>query len=158
MSSRFFLPALLALGLASAVHASPDQRVRSALREAGLKYDMDEDGDFKLEFDVGGGRTQLVWINNATNQWNNMEIREVFAYGYRGEDPLGKPAMLQLLQENARKKAGAWEIIQSGDTWIASFNIKVSADCDADCLETVVKGAASTADEMEQNLMEGDDL
>ncbi|HFF6218866.1 TPA: hypothetical protein ACGCHS_004477, partial [Stenotrophomonas maltophilia] len=65
---RTLLPALL-LGLAatgSAVAApEADKSVARHLDKLGYTYEIDEDGDYRLVFDVEGDRTQMVYVRSA---------------------------------------------------------------------------------------------
>ena len=138
--------------------ASADPRVRRALQQTDLKYDVDKDGDYKLHFTTEDNRTQLVFIESKTEQWGNMEIRVVRAAAYIGKVKLTRTKLESLLRDTARRKSGAWELVEAGDTQMAQFTVKMSADCDPDGLKTVVWGVARTADAMEKELTNSDDL
>jgi len=58
---------------------NPDPRVERALKKLGMKYKVDEDGDFKLVFAVEGNRMQVVIISSTTETLGKMEIREVWS-------------------------------------------------------------------------------
>ena len=75
--------ALLAALVCASVAFGADLRVQSALDDAGLKYTIDDDGDFRLLFGQEDDRSQLVWINSNTEEYGNMELREVWGIGYR---------------------------------------------------------------------------
>jgi len=135
-----------------------DARVRRALQQTELKFDTDKDGDYRLHFTFEDKRTQLAFIRSRTSEWGNMEIREVFALGYKGQSRLSQAMLEKLLKDNAVKKSGAWELLEQNGTYAAVFSVKVSADCDSAALETVVRGVAVSADEMEKALTGTDDL
>jgi len=138
--------------------AAGDARVRNALRQTDLKFETDKDGDYRLLFSFDDDRSHLVIIRSKTVEWGSMEIREVFAIGYKDTNRLSAELMEKLLKENALKKSGAWEMTESGNTKYAVFCVKVAADCDPDALETVVRGVATTADEMEKLILGTDEL
>ena len=130
-----------------------DPRLRNTLNEAGLKYTETESGNCKLHFTMENGRTHIVVAETATQRMGPMEIREIWAVGWKGPQEPNALVANRLLKDNARKKVGAWEIIQQNDgSWIAIFNVKVSSDCGAEALKTIVWGIATTADEMEKSL------
>lgn len=134
-----------------------DARVRRALQQTDLNFYVDKDGFFRLHFTFEDKRTHLVFIRSNTTEWGNMEIREVCAVGYKGKTPLSQTMLEKLLRDNATRKSGAWELQQESDgTYIALFVVKVSANCDADALETVIRGVAASADQME-NWLTGTD-
>jgi hypothetical protein len=56
-----------------------DPRVEKALKKLGLKYKVNEDGDFKLVFAIEDNRTQVVIISSTTETLGKMEIREVWS-------------------------------------------------------------------------------
>jgi len=156
---RRYLMGMVVVMMAGAVLAQvgtsskADPRLRYTLSEAGLKFTETENGNCKLHFTLEDGRTHVVVAESATQKMGPMEIREVWAVGWKGvQEPTAMVAN-RLLKDNGRKKVGAWEIHQQNDgTWMAIFNVKVSADCGAEALKTIVWGIATTADEMEKAL------
>jgi len=126
-----------------------DARVGKALKEAGVKYSIDEDGDYKVIFDTGDGRTQLAYVRSATNEYRNFEVREIWSFGYRadGDD---FPALVAntLLEDTFSKKLGAWT--KSGSS--AIFVVRISANADAESLFSALNLAVTSADEMEEKL------
>ena len=49
-----------------------DSRVRNQLDALGLKYSLTDNGNYKVVFDMGEGRTQLVFftqIHTTTTEW-----------------------------------------------------------------------------------------
>lgn len=135
-----------------------DDRVRRALQDTDLKFSVDKDGDFRLDFTLVGGRTHVVFIASKTAQWGNMEIREVFALGYRSDTRLSRDNYEDMLKDNGRRKSGAWELHEKDGRYVAVFSVKVAADCSGESLKTVANGVAATADEMEKKLTDTDDL
>ncbi|MCA9079470.1 MAG: hypothetical protein KDA58_02880 [Planctomycetaceae bacterium] len=128
----------------------PDQRVRVLLDDLGLKYEIDDDGDFKMVFEVGdSGRSQLVWIRSATETYRELEIREIISPGYKAEsgDFPGVIA-LRLLEDNRQKKLGGWQ--KDGNMGI--FVTHVGATVKADTLHSAIIFAVEAADEMEQKI------
>ncbi len=88
---------------------NPDPRVERALKKLGLKYEVDEDGDFKLVFAVEDNRAQVVIINSTTEALGKMEIREVWS-------PIAKFASnppcdlsLELLEKHGTFKIGSYQ-------------------------------------------------
>jgi hypothetical protein len=64
-----------------------------------------------------------------------------------------------LLQDNSKRKVGAWELHETDDGgYFAIFNVKISADSDGEALKSIVHAVAQTADEMEKKLGMGDDF
>ncbi|HHA2550477.1 TPA: hypothetical protein ACOD9Z_004599, partial [Stenotrophomonas maltophilia] len=63
---RTLLPALL-IALAatgSAAAADADKAVARHLDKLGYTYEVDEDGDYRMVFDVEGDRTQMVYVRS----------------------------------------------------------------------------------------------
>lgn len=128
----------------------PDQRVQVLLDDLGMKYEIDEDGDFKLVFEVGDeGRTQIAWIRSRTEKYRDLEIREIISPGYeaKGGDFPGTVA-LQLLDDNRSKKFGGWQ--KDGNA--AIFVTHLAAQVKADTLNSALIFTVEAADEMEKQL------
>ncbi len=64
----------------------------------------------------------------------------------------------ELLLDSYRMKLGAWQTIQDGETYLAVFAAKVSAELDSDSLETILESISSSADEMEQKITDADEF
>jgi len=141
--------------------ASVDHRVEDALRQAGLKFRNDRDGDFVLSFELDNNRSHTVYIRSQTQAWGNMEIREAFAFAYQSNIRLSQANLEKMLEANSAVKSGAWQLINKqtldGPKISALFCVKLAADCDGDALKTVVWGVARMADEMEEGLNSGRD-
>ncbi len=126
-----------------------DARVAKSLKEAGVKYTIDEDGDYKVIFDTGNGRTQLAYVRSATNEYRNFEVREIWSFGYRAEGDRF-PALVAnaLLEDTFSKKLGAWT--KSGSS--AIFVVRLSAAADSESLFSALNLAVTSADAMEEKL------
>ncbi|MFM7378235.1 MAG: hypothetical protein ACKO1O_08935 [Erythrobacter sp.] len=70
MTIRRLLSLSVLAGLAAATAvpaAAKDASVERRLDSAGLKYEVDDDGDYKLTFNYSKeGRTQLVFVSGTT--------------------------------------------------------------------------------------------
>lgn len=136
----------------------PDARVEKLLIELGLKYTIDDDGDFRLGFQLEHDRSQLVWINSNTSTYRGMEVREVWAPAYRSPVEFPADVSFRLLRQNRKMKLGAWEAAKMGDDYFAVFSVKISAEPDAETLLSVIKFVVEAADEMEQELTGKDEF
>ena len=137
-------PAYAQVGDAAPEH---DERVKQLLNEKEVTYSIDSDGDFKVEFETEGGRTQLAFIMSATYEYGNFEIREIHAYAYKGDDGVFPSAVMQkLLEDTYDKKLGAWAIIGN----YAVFVTRIAADTDSESLWNALILTLEAADEMEK--------
>lgn len=138
-----------------------DARVERALNEAKIAHIVDKDNDFKIEFPVGDGRTQIVFVNSAVETMGKtMEVREVWAPVMRVEGNAGVDAKIanQLLSSNRKYKVGAWEIRPMGENQLVTFTARVPGDLGGEDLAAVVRVVAKIADDMEKELTGKDDL
>jgi hypothetical protein len=153
---------VLALALiaipAVAGSANYDNRVKSNLDEAGLKYEIDQDNDFKLLMSVGDGRTQIVYVNSATETWDNIEIREVWGPAFPSKGSMfPKKVANMLLADSQNKKLGAWQAYPQSKGYYAVFNVKIGAESDAGSLKSIINYVAAAADQMEWNVTRRDE-
>lgn len=148
---------LLACALvAPATHAA-DASVEARLDARGVKYVVDDDGDYKVTYNYEAeGRSQLVFVSGSTESVGGFKVREVFAPAARiGKDGINGAKALELLAESRKNKLGSWEI--NGDALY--FVIKLPDSLDATALESAMDIAAETADDMEIKLSgDRDDL
>jgi len=158
------LVAALALGatLASAqpVPVTPvaDPRVAARLESARLHYVVDEDGDFRVLYERPGGRTQVVWIASATSSAGGLELRDLWSVALRGRGDPPPTLTARLLQQNAARKFGAWQLQRSGEEYLVVLSAAVPADTDGTALLQLVESVMADADEVEEALTDRDEF
>lgn len=135
-----------------------DPCVKAALDKLGLKYEVDEDGDFKVGLRLSDGRTQVGWITSSTEKLDTLEIRQVISLGYRSQAAISGEVANRLLADNARRKIGAWQTFQNDKGSTAWFSAKISTSMSADELGKTIEAVLSSADEMEKELTNKDDF
>jgi len=169
MKIRMMALATVLAATASVAHAggTPDAGIAKKLDAAGLKYEVDGDGDYKLLFEAEGDRTQIVWVRSSVETLGNMRIREVMAIGGKmptmgKDDGVGMAATIALtsttvlavaaLADANEKKLGGWVLKGKGDDQALYFVAQVPADLSAGDLETVLGSVARSADKFEQTV------
>lgn len=144
----------LLLGVLNLSAQDGDMRVERLLDQLGYRYEMTSGGNFKCIFNVARDRSQLVTIQSQTNTYRNVESRELWSLAYLGTKRPPYKVCLRLLEDNERKKMGAWEMTfseESGKYYIA-FSLKIPADTDAETLNAALQLVVEAADEMEEEL------
>lgn len=127
-----------------------DSRVRSALDSGGTKYEVDDDGDFRVAYQIDSERTHVVFINSNTHAYGGAEFRVVWAYGFVADEVLVNN-MRTLLELNYTYKMGSWGLNKTvKGTYEAQFRVVVPADCQASRLRAVAEFVADVADEIER--------
>lgn len=142
-------------GLESA--KAPDARVEANLKAASLAYTLDG-GDFRLNFDLPNGRSQLVWVASGTATLDQLEIRDVWSVAYRAKGALPYEMSLRLLMENARMILGAWQVNQGTDEYLVVFSAPIVATADAATLQEVIEVVTLSADRIEKELTGKDEF
>ena len=132
-----------------------DARVQAALKAAGLTYTLD-DGDFRLDYDVGESRSQRVWVASETARVDQLEIRDVWSVAARGKGEVPAELARMLLKENVRMILGAWQVNQSEDEYLVVYSAQVDAAADAATLQKVVEVVMFGADRIEKQLSDTD--
>ncbi len=161
-----FLPISLALLCAAPAFAQlgdpddepqSDSRVRKALDDLDLNYEVDSDGDFRLIMSFDDDRSQLLWVNSNTETLGSMEIREVWSFAFKADEdePISRKRLEYLLQQNAQLKMGAWQPSSNGRNVI--FCATVSARASGDALRQAIRLVAISADELEKDWANGTD-
>ncbi|RMH94801.1 hypothetical protein EBB59_00445 [Lysobacter pythonis] len=139
-----------------AAKPAPDAHVAAQLKALDYKYEVDEDGDFRLVFDVDSEskRNQLVFIRSAVETYGELKIREIWSPGYAGSgEQLPQAVANRLLEASMANKLGGWG--KQGNN--AVFIIRLPADADQEALDTALTAAIHSADEMEAELTPGKD-
>lgn len=134
----------------------PDSRVERLLQDAALSYRIDEDGDFRLTYDLGDGRSQLVWVASPTSRLQTVEVRDVWSVAYRSVGQVSADVANQLLLDNAAQALGAWQVQRSGEEYLVVFSAQVPAESSAATLLETLDAVTRAADGLERQLTGGD--
>jgi hypothetical protein len=130
-----------------------DRRVKAALDELKLKYQIDSDGDFRLKLNVGSqGRSQVLVIRSATEKVGDLEVRDIESPAMISENDLTAAAANQLLADSGRKRLGAWQVLKGKKNNVVLFCSRISASTDPATLQQVLLLTAISADTMEKAL------
>lgn len=148
--------AMPALAQNKTAKPTPDPAVASQLKALKYKYEIDEDGDYRLLFDVDekSKRTQLVFVRSAVEEYGGHRVREVWSAGYKASgDAFPANVANRLLEASMDSKMGGWG--KQGQA--AIFIVRVPANADKDVLDAAITAALNSADEMEAELTPGKD-
>ena len=155
------LPMLLLAFSAQAQDAkpapAPDPQVRQQLDELGYEYEVDEDGDYRLVFEMADNtekRSQLVYVRTPVESYGVLRVREIWSPGYKADGTVfPAPVANRLLAATQDNKVGAW----AKQDEYAVFVVKLPADADAKALDDAIDAAITSADAMEAELTPGKD-
>jgi hypothetical protein len=149
-------PALLAalLFAPAAFAAEPDKAVARHLDTLGYPYEVDEDGDYRMVFDMDNDRTQLVYVRSVVEEFGANKVREVWSPGYQSStDAFPQAVANRLLEDSQDAKMGGWVKQER----IAMFVVKLDADAPSQALGDAISAATRTADAMELELTRQDE-
>ena len=132
-----------------------DKSIEAQLDGLGYEYEVDEDNDFKLVFEIGDkGRSQIVYVLSAVETYGSHRVREVWSPAYRSEtDSFPAPIANRLLEASHSAKMGGW--VKQGRN--AVFVVKIKSDASKEELDDALDLAMQLADEMENELTPGQD-
>lgn len=136
-----------------------DPRVQSVLDELEIRYQTDDDGDFRVGFELESGRHQSAFIRSRTYEFLGIEIREISSAGLVSQGPFDARTANILLAQNEQLKIGAWGVSSdSDDVHGAFFTVKIAADLHAQEFLGILMTVLNTADNMEARLSGRDDF
>ncbi len=123
--------------------------------QLGYTYEVDEDGDYRMVFDVEGDRTQMVYVRSAVEDFGDHNIREIWSPAYNAKTKQFPVAVAsRLLEDSQDAKMGGW--VKQDTT--AMFVVKIDADATPDQLSDAIDAAIRTADAMELELTKKDEF
>lgn len=140
-----------------------DPRVHKALRSAGVKYGINNVGNFKVTWDLpeknGKKRDHMTIVNSETQKLGEFEVREIWAFAYKGPR-LPRNLLAKYLIDNGNKKIGAWQLVQDKEKMQETliFCVTVPADTEGSILRTISSTVAEVADAAEFELDGGDEF
>lgn len=136
---------------------SPNPKIKRILDQAQLKYQVDKDGDFKMTFGLENDRSQLVYVISRTEEFAGQPIVEIWSPAYKGSE-ISQETLVRLAVDGHKRKIGGWQLISGSDNIYAVFKAKVPlSSLTPEFMRAVCGGVASTADEMEREVMNGSD-
>jgi len=136
-------------------HRSADPAIARQLDSLEYKYEVDDDGDYKLAFDMDNGRSQLAFVISALESFGEVKVREVWAPAYRASNgAFPEEVANRLLEDSNSSKLGGW--VKQGDT--AVFVVKLAADATQSQLDDALDFVLRTADQMELELTGKDEF
>lgn len=132
-----------------------DAGIQAQLAALDYQYELDEDNDFKLVFEVGEeGRSQIVYILSTVQTYGEHKVREIWSPAYESPtDDFAAPIANRLLEASNSAKLGGW--VKQGRN--AVFVVKIAADASKESLDDAISAASGLADEMEAELSPGKD-
>lgn len=140
---------------ASAMAATPDPAVGRLLDGLEYNHEIDDDGDYKMVFDMEDERSQLVFVRSQVEEYGSHRVREVWSPAYRSPDPqLPEQVANRLLEDSNNAKLGGW--VKQQD--MAMFVVKLDADASAEMLSDAIEAAIRSADAMELELTSKDEF
>ncbi|MBF2048670.1 MAG: hypothetical protein IGS54_15150 [Elainella sp. C42_A2020_010] len=134
-----------------------DPRVGRALSQLEVRYEITSNGDYKVIFDLGNGRSQVGFITSRTFEFAESELRKVYSIGLRSFGPFNVNVANALLEYNEQLKIGAWGVVKDAqDNYLAILTAKVAANLSGQDLMSVIAAVLKSADEVERELGIGD--
>jgi len=134
-----------------------DARVEANLKAAGLPFTADG-GDFRLNYTLPDGRTQLVWIASKTTKIVDTDFRDVWSVASRGKGELPAELADHLLKENVRMVLGAWQVSQGEGEYLVVYSYAIPAETPPGFLQEVIEAVTISADRMEKELTGRDEF
>ncbi|MBI2299239.1 MAG: hypothetical protein HYU66_09920 [Armatimonadetes bacterium] len=135
-----------------------DPRVEKQLKALELKYEVDKDGDYRLIYEVGEERSQVVFVNSVTNTVREIEVREIWSPALVGEEPPGADVMKKVLDDSQQRTIGGWQLMSGDKSYVLNYAVKIPVDSTDKLLSAAAIVAAHTADALEKDVTGKDDL
>ncbi len=152
---------LYALTAVAAAFAAdqPDPRVKTMLDRLDMAYEVDKDNDYRVPLRLDNDRTQTVYLLSDTNVQGDLEVREIWAYGYLTKEGELPAALAETLMNASRDLIlGAWELAKTEDSRIAVLVVKLPVTASLDTLRSCLETVATQADAVEKQLTEQDEF
>lgn len=141
-----------------AAQSKPDTRVQTLLDKIGQSYTVTKSGNYQVELDQDGGRTQYVYIGSATEKYSGIEIREIWSNaGSFSEEP-DQATLLDLMTESGQNKIGCWALEKQDDgSYLLYYTVKLPVSFTASDLKMMLAFTAKIADQREEQFFGNDD-
>ncbi|HTX73654.1 MAG TPA: hypothetical protein VMC79_12565 [Rectinemataceae bacterium] len=148
----------VALPASAQTKAKSDSRVAAVLSDLGLKYKVNDSGNFVVTYNQGKGRSQEVFIMSSTETYNDIEIREIWSIAGSFDTAPTADVLIDLMNESAGNKIGDWALEKQDDgTYLLFYTIKAPVEISNAAFQMMLEFAADVADSREQALFSTDD-
>lgn len=140
---------------ASAPATDAADALPALLDEAGIGYDVDGDGDYRIVFSwAREDRSQRVFVAGRPGEVAGRRFREVFSPAAQLEADVDAAVANALLRDSRMRPLGAWELAGN----VLYYVVKLPEPFDAGLLELALSVAAETADDRELELTGAEDV
>lgn len=158
MPKIFVAIALVFAFLPAMAETKADSRVQILLDKIGQSYTVTQSGNYQIELDQDGERTQYVYVSSQTEKYNGVEIREIWSNaGSFAEEP-DQATLLDLMTESGSNKIGCWALEKQDDGgYLLYYTIKLPVSFTANELKMMLAFDAKIADQREEQFFGGDD-
>jgi hypothetical protein len=136
-----------------------DTRVGKALDAAKVVYDINDSGNYVVSYEINGNpeRSHSVYVVSATEEYEGLEIRELWGMGAVLDDYPDYDTLASLLEHNAGIKIGSWGMEYGEDEIYLFYMVKVPAAMSGKDLANLIYFVAEVCDEFEEEYL-GDDI
>jgi len=158
----FIVAAALMLAALTPVFAQsknkPDPRVAAVLKDLGLTYKTNSNGNYTVTYDEGDGRQQVVYIMSSIDTYMGVEIREIWSIAGSFDQEPEASQLIDLMKESAKNKIGDWALEEQDDgTYLLFYTIKSPVKIDNAAFKMMLQFTADVADAREKELFDTDD-
>lgn len=151
---------IVLLAATAAYAQESDARVKKALDNQGIKYTINDSGNFKVVYQMENDpdRSQLVFVVSKTSTYKNAEIREIWSIAAVLDAYPDEEIVQRLFTTNSTSKMGAWgmELTDDGQVWVL-YTVKIPVNVTASALKDIIYYVAESADELELELLGSDE-
>lgn len=141
------------LSVASAQHP----KIKRLVEQAGLKYSLDNNKNFKISFGTGNGRSHTVLVMSSMEEIGTEPVAYFTSIAYTGSE-ISDETMVKLLMDSRSRKVGNWEITTIENSIYVLFSYKTPlSGLSPSLFRCICEGIASVADNMENDINNGKD-
>ena len=135
-----------------------DPRVEETLKRLGVHYTVNTSGNVAVTYDLDGGRSQTVYIMSKTDEYNNVEIREIWSNAGTFDAEPDADGLINLMTESGKNKIGCWALEKQDDgKYLLFYTIKMPAESSDEAYRMALEFASAVADACEKELFNSDE-
>ena len=141
-----------------AADTKPDASVQAMLEANGQAFEVSKSGNYKVELATTGKRTQLVFIGSATEQYDGVDIREIWSNAGDFPEEPDQATLVDLMTESGSNKIGCWALEkEASGSYLLFYSIKLPVSYTAEDLKMMLGFVADVADAREEQYFGNDD-
>jgi len=126
------------------------------LKELGLEYEVDDNGQYNFTLIFQDERSQLVFITPVQLDYDSKQHYDIWSPVAKFQGDIPPEFASQLLYQNGQVEVGTYQVLNTSSGKLVVFSTKVASGVDVEVIKRVIIRISSVADDAEKHITHED--